>query len=485
MNRVPILLRFLPPLLAIVVALAHGPALIDDAYITFRYSENLVAGHGLVFNPGEWVLGTSSPLMALLVAMGIALGGSAPNTALVLSVLAVALLVHALEVLAREHLTPWCAWAVAMSLALHPALAYGANSGMETALSMAAVYGALALALRGRARSAGLVAGLAALLRPDGVVVIALLLGWSALRARKQWTAMAGSAALLVLPAAIAAWFFYGGLAPHSVAAKQLIHADGPLHILSGVLHYLTGLPVLMVVAVLAALGSFALLRAGSNLLLVPLWLLLQAAGLVSARIEPIFPWYFCPFHPGLVLLAGIGVATLAGRHAQRAVPLAMALLAAALLASTVQFSRRFGDEDMVRRTNLYLELGQQLAASTPAGAQVLVGEVGALAWAMPAQRIIDSAGINSPMVYEARRADHARLLAEGQHGYLREGSAQWVRQVIADTEPALVVTFTPWLHIETLAADADFAQRYERLPWDREPRLLVYQRRDMAPSSR
>ena len=28
---------------------------VDDAFISFRYVDNLVSGHGLVFNPGERV----------------------------------------------------------------------------------------------------------------------------------------------------------------------------------------------------------------------------------------------------------------------------------------------------------------------------------------------------------------------------------------------------------------------------------------------
>lgn len=477
----PALLRLAPPLLALLLAWRHGPALIDDAYITFRYSENLVAGHGLVFNAGEWVLGTTSALMALLVAVGIALGMSAATSAWLMSMAAIAVLVFIVEQLAREALPPWSALAVATAFATHPALAYVANSGMETALSMAAVYGAFALALRGHGRLAGLSAGLATLLRPDGVVVVALLLAWSALRDRRQWLAVALCAALVVTPAALAAWHYYGGLAPHSVAAKLLIHAEAPLAIAEGLLRQLAGLPVLATSAALAALGTLALLRVRSNLLLIPAWLLLQAVGLIAARIAPLFPWYFSPFHAGLLLLAAIGVASLTAKHAPRAVPAAMVALALALVLSGPEFNRRLCDPDMARRTQLYLALGEELAASTAPGAKVFLGEVGAMAWAMPKQVAIDSAGINSPRVYAARRADHARLLAAGKQGDLREGSLDWVREIVSTTEPALVVTYIPWLHIEALARDAEFAARYERMPWPREPRLVVYRRRTGA----
>ena len=40
----------------------------DDAFITYRYARNLVEGIGFVYNPGEWVLGTTTPLYTLLLA---------------------------------------------------------------------------------------------------------------------------------------------------------------------------------------------------------------------------------------------------------------------------------------------------------------------------------------------------------------------------------------------------------------------------------
>ena len=40
----------------------------DDAFITFRYAENLAASNGFVYNLGEKVLGTSTPFFTLLLA---------------------------------------------------------------------------------------------------------------------------------------------------------------------------------------------------------------------------------------------------------------------------------------------------------------------------------------------------------------------------------------------------------------------------------
>src|SRR5262245_65582120 len=45
---------------------------VDDAYISFRYGDNLVHGHGLVFNPGERVEGYSNFLWVMAMAPAIA-----------------------------------------------------------------------------------------------------------------------------------------------------------------------------------------------------------------------------------------------------------------------------------------------------------------------------------------------------------------------------------------------------------------------------
>jgi len=55
-------------LVALLARLIPGPRMIDDAFITFRYARNIVHGLGFVYNAGERVLGTTTPLYTLLMA---------------------------------------------------------------------------------------------------------------------------------------------------------------------------------------------------------------------------------------------------------------------------------------------------------------------------------------------------------------------------------------------------------------------------------
>ena len=61
---------------------------VDDAFISFRYAENLVAGNGLVFNPGERVEGYTNFLWVVLIAPFLALGVDPELAARVLGLLA-------------------------------------------------------------------------------------------------------------------------------------------------------------------------------------------------------------------------------------------------------------------------------------------------------------------------------------------------------------------------------------------------------------
>ena len=57
-------------LLAVIARLLPGARTIDDSYITYRYARDILAGQGFVFNPGERVLGTTTPLYTALMVSG-------------------------------------------------------------------------------------------------------------------------------------------------------------------------------------------------------------------------------------------------------------------------------------------------------------------------------------------------------------------------------------------------------------------------------
>src|SRR5215208_6707822 len=88
--------------LAAVVGFALQPnVLVDDAAISFRYADRIVAGHGFTYNDHERVLGASNPLWTLLLsllhAVGINQELAARGLALVLFIVCALLAMHVAE----------------------------------------------------------------------------------------------------------------------------------------------------------------------------------------------------------------------------------------------------------------------------------------------------------------------------------------------------------------------------------------------------
>ena len=149
--------RFKSALPALIVALAllarfiPGPRTIDDAFITFRYARNILAGQGFVYNPGEAVLGTTTPLYTLLmVGLGALTGGVEapfPLLALLVNALADAVTCLLLWNLGRRLGFERAGVAAALAWAVAPFSVTFAIGGLETSLYVALLTGALAAAV--------------------------------------------------------------------------------------------------------------------------------------------------------------------------------------------------------------------------------------------------------------------------------------------------------------------------------------------------
>ena len=69
MIQVGTLLLVLPWLVLLGWMAEHSWSVLSDAFISFRYVRNLLSGHGLVYNPGEYVEGYSNFLWVLELAL--------------------------------------------------------------------------------------------------------------------------------------------------------------------------------------------------------------------------------------------------------------------------------------------------------------------------------------------------------------------------------------------------------------------------------
>jgi arabinofuranosyltransferase len=233
-------------LLPVVVCAAMGWAvlsmqgwtLVDDAYITFRYAENLAAGHGLVWNPGERVEGYTNLLWVLLLVPFARFGLDLVIPAAILSSLFACGCVGLLGRIARGvwpgrplvHLLP------GVALAVNPSFAYWSTMGMEgPAFAFFALLGARLLVLGRGANAEGkrrrILAGLAlaalSLTRPEGIMVAGVLLLVELCTTEGSWRARflrllpVGAIVVCTVGAQLAfRLLYYGDLLPNTFYAK-------------------------------------------------------------------------------------------------------------------------------------------------------------------------------------------------------------------------------------------------------------------------
>jgi hypothetical protein len=207
----------------------------DDAFISYRYAYNLVSGHGLVFNTGEYVEGYTNLLWTLLIAVGMALGGEGEALGHWFSVVfavgaIVGTYVYALSLLqGRARLLAFLA---PCGLLASNAFVSWTTSGLETPLFVFLVVSACIALLNGRRYAAAAICFLATLTRPEGAALAACLLCYDPLadlvaipaaRTPRAFLAACGPAFLFaVLLAGLEAWrfWYYGDLLPNTFYAK-------------------------------------------------------------------------------------------------------------------------------------------------------------------------------------------------------------------------------------------------------------------------
>lgn len=164
------------PLLSIGVFVASG----EDTFISIRYAEHLLQGHGLIYNPAfpdDAVEGYSNLLWVLVVS---GWGTVWPNLELAsrnLSVLFHALLVVLAPLYIRsgrppadQHSRSWLALFLPLALATHPVLYDISGLGLETMLQCVLLTGSGALLVRRKYVLAGVLLAAAAANRPEGFV---------------------------------------------------------------------------------------------------------------------------------------------------------------------------------------------------------------------------------------------------------------------------------------------------------------------------
>jgi arabinofuranosyltransferase len=422
LNRTDVLVLAAALIIAVTGRLYVGVLTSDDAYITFRYAANLAAHHQLVFNLGERVLGTSTPLFALVLSAAAAIHLPLERSAFALAVasdLATISLVFLLLVSAGERVAARVAVA---PLAALPAFLTSVASGMEapvyTLLILLSVYALARAEAEGSWVMSGTLLGLTALCRPEGgmLAVVALAgLAW-----RRRWALAVRIGVIAIITIApwllIAAWY-YGSPVPQSLVTKAA-NEPGSLDGVRTLRQYLLSGYYIPLTA-LAIVGVHSLWNRGltSWRILISWWGVYAATFALTgafARAE----WYFTPLLPVYLAAVSTGVVRLLDVPAWKGArgPAAILFAVALTAMGCRHWERQRAALTHVReiREWRYMAIADDISRSARP-CNVAAPEIGAIGFRFPG-RIIDLGGLVTPGA--VRRTPQAMLRDEG---------AQWL----------------------------------------------------------
>ena len=378
----------------------------DDPYITYRYADNLIRGHGFVYNIGQPILSTTTPLFALILALFGRLWSDLPSLANFIGAFSLALGALFIWDLARTWETPLVGWVGLLLYPTFPLLLV--TLGSETPLYIALVLGCFAKYARRRYVWTAVFAGLAVLTRPDGLLV-PLLLGVHYLIIERRpvpWPAVFTFAGL-VLPWFIFSSLYFGSPIPATLAVKQ---HQGSMAISQ---RFAEGLITTFrsysrrwsyrIEAIYGLVGLFwASLRARRWLLFLA-WGVLYFIAYTVLGVSRYF-WYYAPLVPVIVVLVGLGITgltNLIGRYIPRfSAPRPSLLLGLILLLPPL--AGQIGEIQRISRPDsrlaIYRAVGQWLDANLPTDARVGTLEVGVIGY-YSRRPMIDFAGLIQPDV--------------------------------------------------------------------------------------
>ncbi|MCB9849410.1 MAG: hypothetical protein H6817_01745 [Phycisphaerales bacterium] len=503
---------------------------LEDALITYRYAENLAQGNGFVFNVGEHVLGTTTPLLTLLLGLGGLLFGieHIPLIANVLGISAGALAAIAVyRVLRFANVgVRWSAITM-LVLSLHPTMLWTTTGGMETPLVICFMATSLLAVLRSRWALASTLVALLALTRPDALIWAGLVLLVMIWRAGRR--SVGPLIAFIVIVGAwtgFAQWYF-GSPVPHSVTAKRALELKysverGPMKEFCAYGHwYLANLwlPHTYGIAkhqvwgwlVLLALGVLGIARrrvAGGPLFLLPVFIIGFCAAFYAGH-APTFPWYAMPLTWASVLLGMLGLWELwilfslywreydLPRFALGVGVGVVVLVIAGSLANRDRVTYQYEKANQVNETGLRRVAGEWLADHAKPTDVVATEAIGYQGYYSKLP-ILDIAGLVSPQVVKVMKCS--------------ESNAETFHHIVRDLAPEYIVLRTfevqknRHFHGGPLFADAlqerDFRDCYSaawvgeapqpdawnwRLMIDGEScsmsRLTIYQRKTDAPA--
>jgi arabinofuranosyltransferase len=442
--------------IAVLLTLGFWNFNVDDSYIGYRIAENVVSGHGWVYNLGERVNGATSPLWTLVLILGASFGSTILVSHLVTAV-CIFLVGYFAWRISWHFLGPWLSFIAGALMQTHPMLILSVS--METWLFLAFALISIWAWYEGRSLLACACLAVVVLARPDGLLLAGLVFALLWTQRRLTWL----SVVVFLLP--LAAWSLFsvwqfGSPFPHTLEAKMAQGRSGfwslalpPLSFLplflKGLLWWLKhvhGIPLLLLVFPFSIAGLLSFRQWHPILTLVISWGGLHLAAYSLLKV-PHYHWYYSPVLLAMVFGSLAGCRRLLDQFRRRR------LVCLCIILAGLFFVHRQLEFDYLTyagfpepRNAAYERLANWLKENTEPTAKVAAAEIGVVGY-ISGRPMVDMAGL---------------MHAEGPAELRRHNAGWWM----ARRTPEIVIAHTPaWQFEAIVESTPGYRVVYEQPP--------------------
>jgi hypothetical protein len=298
----------------------------EDAFITFRYAQQIAEGNGFVYNPGERVYGTTTPLFTLLLTGWLSIPGTEVVTGARLFGLtsAIGALVFLLLTLRRAGATQFQQLIAISLIGFSSRFWVMDTGGMETPLVILLISASWYTYVNRKLGWTGVLSGLLLWTRVDLILWPVVLCLVEVFSNNKKVLKIACITTLVYLPWLLFSTLYFGSPIPHTIIAKWVAYTqpsqDSYLSHLFVLVKWLNPLHLpdhLDVVGVLIAFGILGIaawqtrhIYKQKQFAILPLFAFLETIRIVLSRAT-IFSRYYAPTLWVVLILFSLGLGLL------------------------------------------------------------------------------------------------------------------------------------------------------------------------------
>jgi len=395
------------------------PHTYEDAFITFKYSENFANGLGLVYNAGEKVYGTTTPFFAIILAFFKYFGISCIISSLIINLISESITSLFVYKYLKDYSTGIVTLFIALLFVFSPSNISWSIQGMETAFFGMLIATSFYSFYKKKCFLAFLFAFLSAITRIDGLGVVFIIFLFSFIENKFSVFKFFTIPFLIFIAWLIFLQIYFGNFLPNSMLAKLILYSGHSKSILPNLnivftKFFLAGYYSSTIITVFFIVGIYVVIKNKIRALHMIAWFFIYYFALIISKTM-IHGWYLIPPLFVFIIVSGIGIIfvynVLSRKFSQHQKLLSAFVFVFVILSSAFNLMLKIDqmNNELLYEQTVRIPIGRYLNEFTPRNSTVFLEPIGIIGY-YSNRYIYDDAALISPIFLEINRLTYNAL---------------------------------------------------------------------------